>query len=401
MDDIEKEVEWRMGRLYHEQLPVRDTIEDHIDLELQKKKLIEQLNERKGNQVLLDKKEDLLKQLNILRDDQQLHTDVAKQISEDIVKVQQQLSPGELTNQISSIQSRLNMRQGHYRVVDIPSEYATKMHLENNGRDSYHREGFLFECMIENDIQTRVCIGGERSFGYNGVCISQARTPGDDQVILYSDHNLFPVAAIDFLTGKHFNQHVESVPFEQKRDVAVWRGNDTGGQGPVPGQKELGLHDKKINRVEFVNRFRTSDLVDCELIDNKLGASTPTHQGDPNWLTPEQQANEFKYLVYLEGNDAGSNPRWIFSTQCVVFAPDIFTSHLTWHYHMRPWVNYVPFNHDLSDLEDKIEWAQNNPKLCHDIIKRANEMHRKVTDVSRERKILSSMFRKYTSNIII
>ena len=150
-----------------------------------------------------------------------------------------------------------------------------------------------------------------------------------------------------------------------------------------------------------VEKFKSSELIDCELIDNKLGASTPTHKGDPNWMTPDQQANKHKYLIYLEGNDAGSNPRWIFSTQCVVFAPDIFTSELTWHYHIKPWTHYIPFKHDLSDLEEKITWAEQNQDKCRDIIKHANDMHVKVTDVTRERLILKHMMEIYTENIVL
>lgn len=282
---------------------------------------------------------------------------------------------------------------GHYRLVEIPGKHAHQMQQEVVDRDCHHREGFLFDYMLRNKIHTKVVIGKERSYGHNGMCISQARTPGDGKVILYSDHNLFPVAAIDFLKGKHFGQQITSVAFEDKPAIAIWRGNDTGRQGPIPGQDQFGLDKCKISRRVFVETFETSDRVDCAIVDNSLG------QRDPVFMLPSHQVNKHKYLIYLEGNDAGSNPRWIFSTQCVVFAPDVFTSELTWHYHMKPWINYIPFKHDLSDLHDKIEWAENNQSKCKQIIESANTMHSIVTDVHREHAILKCMFDKYVKNI--
>ena len=337
-------------------------------------------------------------------------------VQTELKSIQEQLTPVETLNKLTtiqqeidktnhisaelkSIQNRLDMAQGTYRHVTIPGEYALEQQKICHGRDSYPREGFLFDFMINNNIDTQLIIGGERSFGFNGVLFSQARTIGDDQVILYPDHNLYPTPAVDFLLNKNFNQTIESVPFEDKPDIAVWRGGDTGGQGPVPGQVELGLDKVKINRQHFVNKFKNTKCIDAAIIDSDIGPSTPEIKGDPNWLMPHEQANNYKYIISLEGNDAGSNPRWVFSTQCVVFMSDKLTSELTWHYHLKPWVNYIPFKHDLSDLENKIKWANDNIDECKSIIKRANEMHGLVTDVEREYKILTLMFRRYKQNI--
>ena len=337
-------------------------------------------------------------------------------VQTELKSIQEQLTPAETLNKLTtiqqeidktnhisaelkSIQNRLDMAQGTYRHVTIPGEYALEQQKTCHGRDSYPREGFLFDFMINNNIDTQLIIGGERSFGFNGVLFSQARTIGDDQVILYPDHNLYPTPAVDFLLNKNFNQTIESVPFEDKPDIAVWRGGDTGGQGPVPGQVELGLDKVKINRQHFVNKFKNTKCIDAAIIDSDIGPSTPEIKGDPNWLMPHEQANNYKYIISLEGNDAGSNPRWVFSTQCVVFMSDKLTSELTWHYHLKPWVNYIPFKHDLSDLENKIKWANDNIDECKSIVKRANEMHGLVTDVEREYKILTLMFDRYKTNI--
>ncbi len=400
MSDIESEVKWRMGRLYSERLGLRDLIDDKQDLEARKSTIILELNTRKNNPGLIKQKEDLLEELSSLRRDKLLNTPRATEVGNNISVLQAKLSlPSSLHHELKDIQTRLDMAQGTYRHVTIPGEYALEQQKTCHGRDSYPREGFLFDFMINNNIDTQLIIGGERSFGFNGVLFSQARTIGDDQVILYPDHNLYPTPVVDFLLNKNFNQTIESVPFENKPDIAVWRGGDTGGQGPVPGQVELGLDKVKINRQYFVNKFKNTKCIDAAIIDSEIGPSTPEIKGDPNWLMPHEQANNYKYIISLEGNDAGSNPRWVFSTQCVVFMSDKLTSELTWHYHLKPWINYIPFKHDLSDLENKIKWANDNIDECKSIIKRANEIHRLVTDVEREYKILTLIFDRYKTNI--
>ena len=339
-------------------------------------------------------------------------------VQTELKHVQEQLTPGSILNRLASIQeiinktnhisteiqtiqTRIDMSLGTYQHVIVPGEYATlqQQTCTQVGRTSYPREGFLFDFMIRNNISTKLIIGGERSFGFNGVLFSQARTIGDDQVILYPDHNLFPEPAVDFLLNKNFNQTVKSVPFEDKPNIAVWRGGNTGAQGPVPGQVELGLDGVKINRKEFVSKFKGIKCVDAAIIDSDIGPSTPDIKGDPNWLMPHEQANNYKYIISLEGNDAGSNPRWIFSTQCVVFMSDKLTSELTCHYHLRPWEHYIPFKYDLSDLIAKIQWANGNIAACKTIIENSNAMHRLITDHDRERKILKRMLGIYKKNI--
>jgi len=69
MSDIESEVKWRMGRLYNERLGLRDLIDDKPDLEVAKKsllselddrnKIIQELNKHKSNETLLREKDRL------------------------------------------------------------------------------------------------------------------------------------------------------------------------------------------------------------------------------------------------------------------------------------------------------------------------------------------------------
>ena len=39
---------------------------------------------------------------------------------------------------------------------------------------------------------------------------------------------------------------------------------------------------------------------------------------------------------------------------------------------MKPWVDYIPFNIDMSDLTQNIMWAQSNDFECEEMVKNAN-----------------------------
>lgn len=257
---------------------------------------------------------------------------------------------------------------------DFFSSYANKndKHLP--------RQSVLFKCWKKDEPQ-KLYIGGDKSYSRQGKCVlSQARGVGDTGVILYSDHKLFPRACLDQSSDQTYQD------FINKKPILVWRGNSTG--GVTRFQKRTGIDKFKIDRRVFCAKFNESGLIDAKI-------STPKK----DFMSPQEQ-HEYKYILSLEGNDSSSNPRWIFSTNSVSFMPEQHTSELTWHYHIKPWLHYVPFEYDLSDIEQKIEWCEAHPKECYDIIQRANEVFKLVTNYSREQRILQLMFERINRNLI-
>lgn len=44
----------------------------------------------------------------------------------------------------------------------------------------------------------------------------------------------------------------------------------------------------------------------------------------------------------------------------------------------KPWIHYIPVEYDLSDLIQKIEWANENPREAYAIMKRANNLSKEL-----------------------
>jgi len=251
----------------------------------------------------------------------------------------------------------------------------------NRSEKSLPRQSILFKNWEKNKPST-LYIGGDRSYGRPGECvISQARGVKDSDVILYTDHKMFIKPQFDFTSIDHSIN-----AFNEKKPVLVWRGNSTG--GTTEFQKRTGLAKYKINRRHFCETFSDKPYVDAKIATVRK-----------NFMHPSDQ-NDYKYILSLEGNDSSSNPRWIFSTNSVSFMPKQHTSELTWHYHIKPWEHYVPFEYDLSDVKQKIEWCEAHPGECYDIIQHANEVFKLVTDYNRERQILQLMFERINRNLI-
>ena len=41
---------------------------------------------------------------------------------------------------------------------------------------------------------------------------------------------------------------------------------------------------------------------------------------------------------------------------------------------MEPWVHFIPLEEDLSDLQEKINWARENDDKVREIVKNGNEL---------------------------
>jgi hypothetical protein len=66
-----------------------------------------------------------------------------------------------------------------------------------------------------------------------------------------------------------------------------------------------------------------------------------------------------KYLAVVDGNSWSARYQWfMLDSRSLVFYNGIFDDWFMWR--LKPWVHYVPFKLDLTDLEEKIDWVRKN-----------------------------------------
>lgn len=193
------------------------------------------------------------------------------------------------------------------------------------------------------------------------------------------------------------------VPFAQRKDRFVWRGNINGSTRPMapsglttavtdpaassrvvsarflldrrrdPAQAAA-LWDKLrlVPRFGFIDGFQHHPLADIGLTTQH---ENPALQSclRPRLSQAEMAAN--RYIVVLPGADLATSFFWSMASGslCLVMAHE-WQSFASCHF--KPWEHYLPFAQDCSDFAARLDWARANPDACAAMAARAQAVMR-------------------------
>lgn len=145
--------------------------------------------------------------------------------------------------------------------------------------------------------------------------------------------------------------------WEEKIPKAFWRGGTTG----------MYYHP---NEWDYKPRPRLTlfsidhpDLCDARFtyawwIDQQMQKLFESYGFWAPWIGPIHWIGH-KYLIAVDGNTFPSSFWWELLSNCVVVKSD--SEYVEWFYKgVQPYVHYVPYNPDCSDLAEKILWLQQN-----------------------------------------
>lgn len=146
-----------------------------------------------------------------------------------------------------------------------------------------------------------------------------------------------------------------------------------------------------ISREDLLNKF--ADNKNFKLIGMNwqgYGQRGTPHKSDYYLSMPEQ--TKYKYLIDIRGNGYAGRLKLLMFTNRPIFyieRDDIefFNTDL------KPFVHYIPVKADLSDLQEKYDWAETNPEKAKEIA--ANALEYAKTHLTREAAI------QYYSKIIL
>ncbi len=90
----------------------------------------------------------------------------------------------------------------------------------------------------------------------------------------------------------------------------------------------------------------------------------------------KEQLYMHKYLAVIDGNSWSARYQWfLLDSHSLVFYSGIFDDWFMWR--LRPWVHYIPFKLDMSDLDGRLEWARRNDAKAHKIAENAHKFANK------------------------
>lgn len=161
--------------------------------------------------------------------------------------------------------------------------------------------------------------------------------------------------------------------WQEKKPFAVWRGRS----------------NQQAPRLAAARLFADHADHDIGQIDDR--PDLPPAKG---FLSIPEQL-QYRYVLSLEGHDTATNLKWIMASNSVAMAPKL--SYETWFMEGRlePGVHFVQIAPDLSDLEDRVAWCEDNPAEVQQIIRNAQDWTRQFRDPARENLIAALVLQKY------
>lgn len=150
-------------------------------------------------------------------------------------------------------------------------------------------------------------------------------------------------------THRHFQFPQDQVPWEQKKNMAVWRG--------------AAYREK---RKRFI-------LGSAGVANADIGTVVET-EGMRPFIKPRMsvaQQHQFKFIISLEGNDVATGLKWIMVSNSLCLMPK--PNYETWFLEgtLRPGVHYVEIAADGADLEEKIAYYLDRPQEAQEIVRNA------------------------------
>lgn len=188
--------------------------------------------------------------------------------------------------------------------------------------------------------------------------------------------NIPDIDILSGLTSNHIAQvqsAIASSPWDSKKDTAFFRGSTTG----YYGDKEWQLSA----RAQLVLYSMKSSLVDAKFTDLVQGAETNldmleflnTHQLIGDHISPKDSIN-YRYLIVMDGNANTGRTNWTLSSNCAVLIQDGSPYTMWWHAVLKPFVHYIPFNYDSSNLIEMIEWARSHQEKAKIIAENGRQL---------------------------
>lgn len=184
---------------------------------------------------------------------------------------------------------------------------------------------------------------------------------GNPYIIVMPDHEI--LTGYETLDAK-IDQAVAASPWESKKDIAFWRGSTTSGDYNLPNWHSF-------PRVKLVTMARNHDSIDAKFTLYVQGAENNEEllaEADlkGEFLYPEDSLG-YKYLIDVDGNASTySRFYWLLRSNCVPLK-QMSTFQMWFHPALMPYVHYIPYKDDISDLPQMVAWAQSHPKEAREI----------------------------------
>ena len=194
-----------------------------------------------------------------------------------------------------------------------------------------------------------------------------------------------------------YNDHIR---WESKESRLVWRGSTTGTWTSRNNKYKLSHRYRFVdwakNQSENVlnNLGITLDVGFIQVIQCDLDFCEEASLGTviKPYLSLQEQARS-KYFIVVDGNNWPFRLATYLSSNSVVFYNGIFN--FWFSRHIKPYVHYIPFKPDFSDLVEKLEYAKNHDEEMKQIAQNAKNFIKEFINSNSASCYLALLFTEY------
>jgi hypothetical protein len=192
------------------------------------------------------------------------------------------------------------------------------------------------------------------------------------------------------------------IPFEKKYNICIWRGSTTGSKKNIANRFQL--VEKYYKKKEKIDIGFCKDA-NININDHVKFYKTFYSNKDYFKLSKKalniEELLKYKYLISVEGNDVASGLKWMLYSNSVVLMAKPRNFSWIMEDKLIPNFHYILLKDDFSDLEEKIEWCNDNQLKCLNISKNATEYMKQFLDIKKEYRLEKNVLDKYLQNVII
>lgn len=182
-----------------------------------------------------------------------------------------------------------------------------------------------------------------------------------------------------FFKQHHFRHKISPPVWDNKKAIALFRGGATGCGTTLQTNQRLKLADMSSTIPRLNAKVTSWNKRPKKYYREELTIIEPNEL--PFKLGDKMTINEqvkYKYLIQVDGHVSAFRLSWMLQSRSTILMVESNEKYVLWFQSLlKPWRHYVPVKHDLSDLQEKIEWCINNDKESKKIADRAHRVYEK------------------------
>lgn len=180
---------------------------------------------------------------------------------------------------------------------------------------------------------------------------------------------------------------MDLIPWAQREAKLVWRGSTTGSVGHVTTADMTEDDQSLCLRTRLVLMAKQDPRCDVKFVEVVQSSNdTRDHArllgksllGD---YIKEKHMMHFRYGLDIDGNtNSWSQFVKLARLGCCIFKVDSPMGFRQWYSHrFEPMHHFIPVRADLSDFQEKLDWAYSNPEACEAIAMSAHDIASSMT----------------------